>query len=224
LPVVVINTTAVRLDIPWVGVDDVGGMRLATRHLLSLGHTRIAFLFPTPALPCFHDRYDGYCQALREAGIEPDPMLALYDDGGTVKCLHEIHAMSDPPTALVVGHDYLAYSVLVELEKLGLRVPDDLAVIGFDDIVPPFQNHSALTTVRQPFHDIGQCAAEMLLSMLDARFVPSRNWWEFAAPSRPEQQTRSSMHNWPSCQIRLPVTLTIRGSCGTTRQPGQNTF
>jgi len=219
LPVVMINTTAVRLDIPWVSVDNAGGTRLATRHLLSLGHKRIAFLFPCPDLPCFHDRYDGYCQALREAGIGPDPMLALYDDGSIVKCLHEIQAMTDPPTALIVGNDYLAYSVLIELEKLGWRIPEDMAIIGFDDIVPPLQGRFALTTVRQPFHEIGQCAAEMLLSMLDPRFVPSRNWWEFSAPQDTDQRTRANEHVWPSCHIQLPVTLTVRSSCGAGLQP-----
>lgn len=224
LPVVMINTTAVRLDIPWVSVDNVGGMRLATRHLLSLGHKRVAFLFPCPDLPCFHDRYDGYCQALREAGIVPDPMLAFYDDGSIVKCLHEIQAMSDPPTALVVGNDYLAYSVLVELEKLGWRVPEDMAVVGFDDIVPPLQGRFSLTTVRQPFHEIGQCAAEMLLSLLDPRFVPSRNWWESALPPDPGSRMRTSAYNWPSCHIQLPLTLTVRNSCGSRLQsPSRNT-
>ena len=219
LPVVMINMTAARLDMPWVSVDNAGGMRLATRHLLSLGHERIAFLFPSPDLPCFHDRFDGYCQALREADIEPDPMLALYDDGSFVKCLHEIQAMIDPPTALVVGNDYLAYNVFVEMEKLGWRVPADMAIVGFDDIVSPFQGHFALTTVRQPFYEIGQCAAEMLLSRLDPRFVPSRNWWEFASLPDPKPQTRTSTHVWPSCHIQLPLTLTVRNSCGIIRQP-----
>jgi LacI family transcriptional regulator len=215
LPVVMINMTAIRLDIPWVSVDNASGACLATRHLLSLGHERIAFLFPSPDLPCFHDRYHGYCQALCEAGIEPDPMLALYDDGSIIKCLPEIEAMSDPPTALVVGNDYLAYSVITEMEKLGWRIPEDMAIVGFDDVVPPYHNRIALTTVRQPFYEIGQCAAEMLLSLLDSRFVPSRNWWEFAAPPGADGQKRSGAHTWPSCHIQLPLTLTVRTSCGT---------
>jgi LacI family transcriptional regulator len=219
LPVVMINTTAVRLDIPWVSADNAGGTRLAARHLLSLGHERIAFLFPSPDLPCFHDRYHGYCQALWEAGIEPDPTLALYDDSSIVKCLHEIQAMIDPPTAIIVGNDYLAYGLLVEMEKLGWRVPEDMAIVGFDDIVPPLQGNFALTTVHQPFYEIGQCAAEMLLSMLDSRFVPSRNWWEFIAPPDPDQQTTTDAHVWPSCHIQLPLTLTVRKSCGAGHQP-----
>lgn len=214
LPVVMVNLTAIRLDIPWVSVDNAGGARLATHHLISLGHERIAFLFPSPDLPCFHDRYHGYCQALWEAGIEPDPMLALYDDGSAVKCLQEIQAMSDPPTAIVVGNDYLAYSVILELEKLGWRVPEDMAIVGFDDVIPPYKNPIALTTVHQPFYEIGQCAAEMLLSLLDPRFMPSRNWLEFAVP--PDQNRRTSLEEyiWPSCHIQLPLTLTVRNSCG----------
>ncbi len=217
LPVVMVNMTAMRVDLPWVSVDNAGGARLATRHLLSLGHERIAFLFPSPDLPCFHDRYHGYCQALEEAGIEPDPMLALYDDGSIVKCLQEIQAMSTPPTAIIVGNDYLAYSLVLELEKLGWHVPEDMAIVGFDDIVPPYQNRIALTTVHQPFYEIGQCAAEMLLSLLDPRFTPSRNWLEVAVPPEPDQRTSPDTHVWPSCHIQLPLTLSVRNSCGAGR-------
>jgi len=217
LPVVIINLTALRLESPWVSVDNAGGARLATRHLLALGHERIAFLFPSPDLPCFHDRYHGYCQALREVGIEPDPMLALYDDGSAVKCLQEIQAMSTPPTAIVVGNDYLAYSVIMELGKLGWRVPEDIAIVGFDDVIPPYQSSIALTTVRQPFYEIGQCAVEMLLSQLDPRFKPSRNWLEFAVSSDSDWQTSPDGHTWPSCHIQLPLTLTVRNSCGSGR-------
>lgn len=224
LPVVMINMTAIRLNIPWVSVDNAGGTRLATRHLLSLGHERIAFLFPSPDLTCFHDRYHGYCQALREAGIEPDPVLALHDDGSIVKCLQEIRAMRTPPTAIVVGNDYLAYSVILELEKLGCRVPEDIAIVGFDDITPPYKNSMALTTVHQPFYEIGRCAAEMLLSLLDPRFAPSRNWSEFAAPPDMDRRTGPDVHVWPSCHIQLPLTLTVRNSCGAGRPPlNQNT-
>ena len=218
LPVTMINMTAMHLDIPWVSVDNAGGMRLATRHLLSLGHERIAFLFPSPDLPCFHDRYHGYCQALWEAGIEPDPMLALYDNGSTVKCLHEIQAMSDPPTAIVVGNDYLAYSVIMELEKLGWRVPEDMAIVGFDDVIPPYHSRIGLTTVHQPFYEIGQCAAEMLLSLLDPCFAPSRNWWEFATSPDTDGWKSTEAHVWPSCHIQLPLTLTVRHSCGAGLQ------
>ncbi|GLV56139.1 LacI family transcriptional regulator [Dictyobacter sp. S3.2.2.5] len=217
LPVVIINLTALRLDSPWVSVDNVGGARLATRHLLSLGHERISFLFPSPDLPCFHDRYHGYCQALGEAGIEPDPILALYDDGSAVKCLREIQAMSAPPTAIVVGNDYLAYSLIMELGKRGWRVPEDIAIVGFDDVIPPYQSSIELTTVRQPFYEIGQCAVEMLLSLLDPCFKPSRNWLEFAVPSDPDWQASSDGRAWPSCHIQLPPTLTVRNSCGSGR-------
>lgn len=119
---------------------------------------------------------------------------------------------------------YLAYSVLVELEKPGWSVPEDMAVVGFDDVVLPLQGRFSLTTMRQPFHEIGQCTAEMLLALLDPRFVPLRNWWEFAFPSQPEERTRASAHNWPSCRIPLPLPLTVRNSWGSRRQPpSQNT-
>lgn len=218
LPLVMINTPAARLPVPWVSVDNRAGGMLATRHLLKLGHTRIAFLFPTTDLPCFHDRYEGYCLALREAGQEPDPALVLYDDGSILKCLQEIRAMEHRPTAIFTSNDSLAYGILAMVEKLGWRVPDDLAVVGFDDMLPPFPAQPALTTVRQPFYDIGQCAAQMLLSMLDAQYRPSRNWWEFSVSPSCDQDAlpHEREQAWPSLHIQLPVTLSVRNSCGAS--------
>jgi LacI family transcriptional regulator len=216
LPLVMINTPAARLSVPWVSVNNRNGGMLATRHLLKLGHKRIAFLFPTTDLPCFHDRYEGYCLALREAGLEPDPSLVFYDDGSISKCLQEIQAMSERPTAIFTSNDHLAYSILATVEKFGWRVPDDLAVVGFDDMIPPFPAQPALTTVRQPFYEIGQCAAEMLLSMLDLHYLPSRKWWEFSVPPSLDQDAISNgdEQGWPSLHIQLPVTLSVRASCG----------
>jgi LacI family transcriptional regulator len=216
LPLVMINTPAARLSVPWVSVDNRAGGMLATRHLLKLGHKRIAFLFPTTDLPCFHDRYEGYCLALREAGLELDPALVLYDDGSISKCLQEIQAMSERPTAIFTSNDHLAYNLLAIVEKFGWRVPDDLAVVGFDDMLPPFPAQPALTTVRQPFHEIGECAAEMLLSMLDPNYVPSRTWWEFSVSSSFDQDATAdgNEQGWPSLHIQLPVTLSVRASCG----------
>lgn len=87
-----------------------------------------------------------------------------------------------------------------------------------------FQGHFSLTTVRQPFHEIGQCAAEMVLSLLDPRFVPPRNWWAFALPRDTEERARTGSYNWPSYCIQLLLTLTVRNACGFVRQsPYQNT-
>ncbi|HET8842278.1 MAG TPA: LacI family DNA-binding transcriptional regulator, partial [Ktedonobacteraceae bacterium] len=154
LPLVIINMPAARLSVPWISVANREGGMMATRHLLKLGHRRIAFLFPTTDLPCFHDRYEGYCLALREAGLEADPALLLYDDGSIYKSLQTIQSMSEKPTAIFTGNDYLAYSILAMVEKFGWHVPDDLAVVGFDDTIPPFPAQPALTTVRQPFYQI----------------------------------------------------------------------
>jgi LacI family transcriptional regulator len=220
LPLVMINTPAARLDAPWVSVDNRAGGMLATRHLLQQGHKRIAFLFPTTDLPCFHDRYEGYCLALREAGQEPDPTLVLHDDGSIARCLQEIQAMSERPTAIFTSHDSLAYGILTMVEKFGWRVPDDLVVVGFDDMTPPFSVQPALTTVRQPFYEIGQCAAEMLLSTLDPHYIPSRNWWEFSVSSPLDQDATShgGKQEWPFLHIQLPVTLSVRDSCGASQR------
>jgi LacI family transcriptional regulator len=216
LPLVVINTPAARLSLPWVSVDNRAGGLLATRHLLQQGHRRIAFLFPWIDLPCFRDRYEGYCQALREAGLKLNPALVLSDDGSIMGSLRAIQAMAEKPTAIFASNDFLAYGILAMVSKFGWRVPDDLAVVGFDDSVPSFPVQPVLTTVRQPFSELGQCAAEMLLSMLDPTFLPSRHWWEYAVPADGEQSAPSDHQGWPSLHIQLPLTLRVRASCGAS--------
>ncbi|HZR45049.1 MAG TPA: LacI family DNA-binding transcriptional regulator [Ktedonobacteraceae bacterium] len=218
LPIVMINNIALRLDIPSVETDNVGGARMAVQHLISLGHRRIACLLGTPNMPFLDDRYEGYCSALAEAGIDLDPELILRCEvtvAGARACTWKLFAMDQRPTAIFASNDYTAYGVLSTADEIGWHVPTELAVVGFDDISPSAHVRPPLTTVRQPFEEMGQRAAEMLLSIIDEHHIPIK-----------EGSTQSALngHVPPAknydplpLQVQLPTTLVVRESCGSPR-------
>jgi len=161
-----------------VRIDDVAAARTAVRHLLSLGHQRIALIggdtddpmrFTPP-----HHRGTGYREALKEAGIEPDPALEVLGyftvDGGEAAMLNLLDR-AEPPTAVFAESDEMAYGAIMAIRRRGLRVPEDVAVIGFDD-------HATaelldLTTVRQPVAEQGAVLARELLDSLTDGAQPS---------------------------------------------------
>jgi len=158
--------------LPAVVVDDVHGGRLATRYLVELGHRRIAFIGDKPADEFrFHssrDRTIGYEQALAEAGI---PVRPEYVRAGTHSrhvarsIAEELLRLPEPPTAIFAASDTQALGVLEAARGLGVRVPDDLSVVGFDDV--EIASYVGLTTVRQPLFESGRRGAELLLQSLD---------------------------------------------------------
>lgn len=197
--------------IPWIGADNRGGAYEATRYLIGLGHRRIAYIQGPMKYKVSHDRYAGYCQALQEAGIEIDPLLVEEGDfmptGGvssTRALLARFHA--DRPTAIFAGSDLTAYGVMSAAEEFGLRIPQDLALIGFDDNPSSAHMRPALTTVRQPFPEMGQRAIELLLQLIEqARLA--------------RLQARASGRQTPevlveeSARIVLPTALVVRDTC-----------
>ena len=170
-PTVLLDTVAEGL--PSVTIDDREGGRLATRHLIDLGHRRIGFVGEPGDNPfgftAVVHREDGYRVALREAGIEPDPMLVRR--GSHVRAAARQMAVDllqgpDRPTAIVASSDVQAAGVLEAAAQLGLRVPDDLSVIGYDDI--EVASLVGLTTVRQPLERSGARAADLVIEALGA--------------------------------------------------------
>jgi LacI family transcriptional regulator, xylobiose transport system transcriptional regulator len=152
--------------IPSVGATNWNGGLLAARHLLDLGHRRIAMINGPDSYLCCRARFDGYRTALETAGVQVDPTLVrtapLYVDGGIAEARHLL-GRPDRPTAIFTGNDLQALGVYEAARNAGLRIPEDLSVIGFDDL--PFVRWStpALTTVRQPLVEMGAAAASMLL-------------------------------------------------------------
>jgi len=168
LPCVLID--AVHPDFPSIAVDDVAGAEIATRHLIELGHRRIALIGDPPPEFRFdwsRDRTRGYERALVSAGIEVRPE---YVREGT-RLPHvaraiasELLSLPERPTAIFAASDTQALGALEAARALGIRVPDDLSVVGFDDI--EVAAYVGLSTVRQPLLHSGRRGAELLLQAL----------------------------------------------------------
>lgn len=207
LPLVVIDDQGVVDGLPWVGTDNRYGAYLAVKHLIGLGHRRIGHIRGLYA--CSEERYQGYCDALREAGITPDPALVLQGDFETTSgqaCARAFFAMPERPTAIFAGNDQMAYGVLTAAGQRGVRVPQDVAVVGFDDIPLSAHVRPELTTVRQPFFEMGQCATELLLALADPGDLASRR-------SAAVTQALDAQEEHPP-RIQLTPSLTVRESCG----------
>lgn len=215
-PLVLIDDQGFPTKAPWVGSDNQSGAYLATRHLLQLGHQRIGFIRGPERYLCSQERYAGYHQALEEAGIPPDPRLIWQGDFEVPSgraCGEQVLALSERPTAVFASNDQMAYGLLALAEERGLRVPDDLAVIGFDDVPPLIHTRVTLTTVRQPFFDMGLNGMELLLSLVEDRTPAIPGLADGLSP-------RSSMMQAPipvAPRLQLPTSLVVRESCGARR-------
>ncbi len=171
LPCVIIDPRRQDVPLPRVTVENYHGARLGAQHLIDLGHTRIAYIKGGLDLESTHQRFQGYCDALRLAGIEVDERLVVSCDFSyavgfrAVSTLLKEHA----PTAVLAGADLMAFGAIDAARAQGLTVPGDFSVVGFDDLPQAGQSFPGLTTVRQPLHDMGQKAARALLSLMDGQ-------------------------------------------------------
>ncbi len=178
-----------------VALDDVAAARLATQHLLGLGHRRIGLITGPMAEDCSQDRLAGYEQALAAAGIAPDPDLMVHGDwhaSSGYQALVTWSAQGRAPQAVFAQNDQMAVGVLRAARELGLDLPAQLSVIGVDDIPLAAYFNPPLTTVRQDFAAIGRQAAALLVSTI-------------------EQPTPTRRH------VLMPATLVERGSTAQAR-------
>jgi DNA-binding LacI/PurR family transcriptional regulator len=157
---------------PSVGATNWTGGLAAARHLLELGHRRIAMINGTGEFVCCRAREDGYRAALEAAGVRPDTELVrvapLYMTGGLAQAT-ELLGLATPPTAIFTGNGLQALGVYEAARRAAVRIPEDLSVVGFDDL--PFVQWLGppLTTVRQPLMQMGAMAVEMALTMANGR-------------------------------------------------------
>jgi DNA-binding LacI/PurR family transcriptional regulator len=152
-----------------VRVDDRHGARLATAHLIRLGHRCIAHVAGPVGHSPSAERLDGYRSALDEAGLPFDPDRVFPGDGrpsGGEAAIAVLHARGIEASAVFCYNDMTAIGLLAAARRLGLRVPADLAVVGFDDIPIAAYVSPALTTVAQPKMELGQRAMEMALALM----------------------------------------------------------
>lgn len=217
-PLVTIDDQTEPATLPWVGVDNISGAYAATRHLLDLGHTRIAHILGPQNYYCAVERYQGYCRALQDAGISIDQTLLVhgtFEPASGRRCAATLFARErrDWPTAIFVANDQMAYGVLEVAEQQGICVPEEIAIVGFDD--NPFSAHirPALTTIRQPFSEMGQKALEVLITMIDQNQSLGKEGYKHVISQGTERSTEDIQVS-PSVRIQLPTQLMGRTSSG----------
>ncbi|HEY7347772.1 MAG TPA: LacI family DNA-binding transcriptional regulator [Ktedonobacterales bacterium] len=217
LPVVVIDDQSEH-SASWVRPDNVTGAYMAVRHLINLGHRRIAHIQGPPEYLASHDRHAGYLRALQEAGITPDPELVLEGDflppSGRA-CASKLFALPPEkrPTAIFAATDQMAYGVLVAADEYGLLVPKDVALVGFDDDAPSAHVRPPLTTIRQPSFEMGRQGIELLLSLV---LPPEESPHDGQSLVNKPRRTDADGLSRPTQPIRieLPTSLIVRESCG----------
>lgn len=169
VPIVAVDPHTGRADLPTVESDSLTGAFEATSYLIELGHRRIGFLAGRPDLRSAGMREAGYRKALSNAGIPFDPKLVatgMYDPDTVRAVARPLLEQANRPTAVFAANDRTALALIEVAGQLGLDVPDDLSVLGFDDIPEAFQTARPLSTVRQPIQRLGAEAARMLVTLM----------------------------------------------------------
>ena len=196
IPIVLVEAS--HPDLSHIFIDDVAAARVAVEHLITLGHRKIAYIsdyLEDPFGSNFsRNRYKGYCQALEEAGIDVQPEYHRQgwfgrEEGRQMAI--ELLNLDNPPTAIFAFSDELALGVLEAARDLGVDIPGDLSVVGYDDI--ELANFAQLTTIRQHLFESGVQGVEFLLNTID----------------KPDA---------PACHLQLPTELIIRS---TTAPPSK---
>lgn len=177
IPFVVVDTAGELPEgVPCVGSQNWNGGLAATRHLLGLGHRRIAVISGPQDVLCSRARVDGYRSALEEAGVPIDPSYICYGDffvGGGYTHGSALLDRPDRPTAIFAGSDNQALGVMRAARERGLRVPEDLSIVGYDNLPVTEWLTPPLTTIHQPLTEMASTATQILLRM--ARGEPARN-------------------------------------------------
>jgi LacI family transcriptional regulator len=180
--------------VPCVVLSDVQGGQLATQHLLDLGHRRISFIKGRlPSAARAEERLIGYCQALKAAGIEPDPALVIESEvtqKAGYQAIQQLLALPNPPTAVVNHNDVLAVGAMHAIRTAGLSIPGDVSVVGYDDTASSAYLAPPLTTIRFARREMGRQAAAILFRAIEQ-----------------EENHKPSV-------VEVPVELIVRASTG----------
>lgn len=182
-------------DVPSVGSANWSGGLAATRHLIELGHRRIAAITGPEDMMCSLARLDGFRSAMNSVGLPIEPGFERFGDfhvEGGRRHAHELLSRPDRPTAIFAGSDLQALGALEAARALGLRVPDDVSIVGYDDIPLSRWVSPRLTTVHQPLRQMGVEAAKLVLALRD------------------EQPAASS--SAPAARMDLATSLVVRDS------------
>lgn len=194
MPLVCVDRRLAGVDVDTVVVDNARGAYDAAAHLIGLGHRRIGFVEGIPGISTSRERLQGYRAALRDHGIETGRELIRSGDSRAESGRRlgaELLGHLERPEALLVGNGMMTLGVLEAIRELGLRIPDDVAVVGYDDMPWAHVLTPPLTVVRQPGYELGSRGMELLLGRI-------------AEPGR------------STASISLQPELVVRGSCGAS--------
>ncbi len=170
IPLVYVDRVSEQSERCWVKTDDVTGGRLAGEHLMALGHRDIAFVGNLGTTAQVDRRHDGFALAVGSAGIRARQFVTAswsIADGREVGARLAALPRDQLPTAVMCGNDLIALGVMLELARAGIRVPDEVSIIGFDDLALLEASMVPLTTVRQSREDLGRRAVRLLLDEID---------------------------------------------------------
>ena len=197
-PVVLLNSAGGGRSFDSIAVDNFGGATAMMRHLARLGHRRVAFIEGPSGNRDASERLRGYREAMRSVGEwskELEIPGNFREEAGYEAC-GRIRKLRPRPSAVFAANDSMAIGLLYACREEGVRVPEELAIAGFDDIPIVRFITPSLTSVRVPIAELGTCAAQRLLNVLDGK-----------PAGRPRQEV-------------LPTTLVVRSSCGAMLRPG----
>jgi LacI family transcriptional regulator len=169
-PFVLIDYQARSDDVYAVGATNWQGAYDATSHLIELGHRRIGFIAGDMFVGSSEDRLNGYRDALAASGLPYNPDLVYQGDFFKPKGFDAGQAflkMENPPSAIFASNDEMAFGAMEAALGLGYRVPEDVSIVGFDDIPQTVDAHPPLTTVRQPLREMGNTATKLLLNLIE---------------------------------------------------------
>lgn len=168
-PVVVTGRSLSAPGLFSLNFDNFEGGRLATQHLIDMGHRQIAFISGDPAHPDANERMRGYRAALESAGIGFNPGLVTqgeYNELSGLRAVNQLLEGRQHFTAIFAGNDQMAFGAALGLQRHGFRVPDDVSLVGFDDLPSSMYATPPLSTVHQPAYELGRLAASALLQLL----------------------------------------------------------
>lgn len=168
-PVALVDSPPGQAQLSCVAGDDYGGARAAMAHLAALGHQRVAFVSGIETLRSAAERLRAYHEAVAVHGLAREAALVSpghFSQAGGHAAALALLALKKPPTAIFAANDLSAFGVLAALQRQGLKIPQDMSVIGFDDLPAASHVHPALSTVRQPLEEIGRAVVSTLLAQI----------------------------------------------------------
>ncbi|MFZ6768501.1 LacI family DNA-binding transcriptional regulator [Undibacterium sp. Di26W] len=199
-PCVLVNFDARQMNMPIVVAENRNGARMAVEHLLGLGHRRIGFVAGTAGTGQSAEREKGYVDAMLAAGLSVDPALIVqgqFMQSGGYSATETLLSLAVPPTAIFCANDEMAFGAIDAISSKGLKVPDDVSVIGFDDIPTASYVFPTLTTMRQPFIEMANRAVSEVVEIIQGREIKA-------------------------AKIAFPVDIVIRNSTAPLKKSAQS--